>query len=347
MRIKVFPKRSWETAAPMEAEFNPEKLNEARLWLDKHMGDKPYRFVIVRSGRLVIEWNHNIDRDKRLPIASAAKSIYSNVLGIVVDEGKIPSVDARVYDYYPEMMDVPEGEGPKPGRYAFEKDRHITFRQLIGNTSGYMKPGEEPGRVFHYQTYGMNILTHALAKVYGFYDVNDPEGSPGFKKLIDEKLAKHIGAKWEYSLSNFKLHEKARLNVFGYYCQVHSNALDLARLGWLWCNWGRWGKSQIIPEAWMRESVRTNPDILANCPEEDRKYGYGFWTNDHGQLWPDLPRDGFAASGAGGHYVTVFPHLDLVIVQSPGPYGKDATGTTARGNPELLKLVLDAVRSPS
>jgi len=61
-------------------------------------------------------------------------------------------------DYYPEMMDIAEDEGPKPGRYAFEKDWDITFRQLICNTSGYMKPGEEPGKVFHYQTFGMNIL---------------------------------------------------------------------------------------------------------------------------------------------------------------------------------------------
>ena len=25
-------------------------------------------------------------------------------------------------DYYPEMMEVQEGEDPKPGRYAFPKD---------------------------------------------------------------------------------------------------------------------------------------------------------------------------------------------------------------------------------
>jgi len=339
MTTRVFPRQGWETISPAEAGFHPEKLNQAKQWLDDHIGDKPYRLVIVRDGRLVVEWNHNVDRDRRFPIASAAKSIYSNVLGIVVDEKKIPSADARVCDYYPEMMDVPEGEGPKDGRYAFAKDRDITFRQLISNTSGYMKPGEEPGKVFHYQTYGMNILTHTLAKVYGLYDVNDPEGSAGFKTLVEEKLAQPVWAHWGYSLSNFQLHEKARLHIFGYYCQVHTHALDLARLGWLWCNWGRWGDAQVVPEAWMRESAKTNPDIVAHAPEEEWRYGYAIWTNDHGRLWPDLPRDGFTASGAGGHYVSVFPGLDLVIVQNPGPY----TGPAARGNPALLKIVLDAL----
>ena len=79
-----------------------------------------------------------------MPIASAAKSLYSNILGILVADGTLPSADELVVEHYPELMDVPEGFGPKAERYAFPKDRDITFRQLIGNTSGYMKPGEVP-----------------------------------------------------------------------------------------------------------------------------------------------------------------------------------------------------------
>lgn len=343
MLNRVFPGRDWGTVPPEEAGFDGGKLEEARGWLDGHIGDGVYRLVVVRGGRVAVEWNHDVDRDRRFPIASAAKSIYGNVLGIVAAEGGIPSPDAGVIGYYPEMMDVPEGEGPKEGRYAFAKDRGITFRQLISNTSGYMKPGEEPGRVFHYQTYGMNILTHALAKVYGLYDVRDPEGSPGFGRLIEEKVAEPIGATWTYSLGNFRLHEKARIPIFGYYCQVHSHALDLARLGWLWCNWGRWGEEQVVPEDWMRASVQVNPDVRTHSPEEEWKYGYGIWTNAEGRLWPKLSHSGFTASGAGGHYLSVFPDRDLVIVQNPGPYRQDAMGSPARGNPELLGMLLDAL----
>ena len=343
MSDRVFPGETWDTVSPAEAGFSPAKLSQAKQWLDDHMADQRYRFAIVRGGRLVVEWNHQLNADTRLGIASAAKSVYSNVLGIVVSEGTLPSADARVVDYYPEMMDVPEDGGPKPGRYAFEKDRDITFRQLISNTSGYMKPGEEPGKVFHYQTYGMNILTHSLAKIHGYYDVADPEGSPGFGRLIDEKLAQHVGIRWTYSLNNFKLQESARLPVFGYYCSVNTNALDFARLGWLWCNWGRWEDKQIIPDNWLRESIQTAPNIVNNCPEDDWRYGLGFWTNDHGKLWPGLPMEGFTASGAGGHYLSVFPQVDLVIVQNPGRYGRDSEGDPTRGNAELLKIVLDAL----
>lgn len=333
----IYPGAKWARVSPEEAGFETDKLEKAKQWLEDHVGDGRYRVVIVRGGRVVAEWNHSLEREAQLRLASATKSIFSSILGIVIAEGKLPSADAKVIDYYPEAFDVPEGAGPKPGRYVFEKDRAITFRQLISNTSGYMKPGEEPGQVFHYQTYGMNILTHAIAKIYGLYDTDDPEGSPGLKQLVDEKLRRPIGAAWGYYLANFDLQPEARINIFGYYDGVKASALDMARLGWLWRNWGRWEDKQLIPEDWLREATQTAPDIRANCPSDQWRYGYAFWTNDHGQLWPSLPRDSYAASGAGSQHIWVCPSLDLVVTQSPGLWQDQAENDTG-----LLRFVVEA-----
>jgi CubicO group peptidase (beta-lactamase class C family) len=368
----IYPYDDWRQTSAHEAGINPSKLMLAKRWLDQRSKSGRYRVVVVRSGRLVASWNNGFGGkiqssfrflakrfiakilgptnrnfyatwnslpacDIQLPLASAAKSIFSCILGIAIAEGKLPSADAKIVDYYPEAMDVPEGEGPKPGRYAFEKDRRITFRQLISNTSGYMKPGEQPGKVFHYQTDGMNILTHAIAKVYGLYSVSDPEGSPGFKQLVDDKLRIPIAANWGYYLMNFELHPKARINIFGYYDGIKANALDMARLGWLWCKKGRWNGQQLVPEAWLQEAIQTAPNIRTNCPPEQWCYGYGFWTNDYGRLWPGLPRDSFAASGAGGQHIWVCPSLELVVAQSPGLWQNQAENDTG-----LLKHVVDA-----
>jgi CubicO group peptidase (beta-lactamase class C family) len=337
MTTRTYPDVAWERISPTEADLDSEGLRGARQWLDDHGAGRRYRAVIVRGGRVVAEWNRGVGREEQLWLASATKSIFSCILGIAIAEGKILSADAKVIDYYPEAMDVPEGEGPKEGRYVFEKDHDITFRQLISNTSGYMKPGEEPGKVFHYQTYGMNILTHAITKIHGLYDVSDPEGLPGLKRLVDEKLRIPIGATWGYYLSNFDLHSRARINIFGYYDGVMSSALDMARLGWLWCNWGSWKGRQLIPEAWLREATRTATDILTNCPAEQWQYGYAFWTNDHGKLWPSLPRDAYAASGAGSQHIWVCPSLDLVVVQSPGLWQDQKENDDG-----LLRLMVDA-----
>jgi CubicO group peptidase (beta-lactamase class C family) len=324
--------------------MDAEKVGRVQQWFTDALGDGKGRLVIVRSGRVVLECYHHMSETEKPGIASAAKSIYSNVLGILVAEGGLKSADEKVVDYYPEMMEVKEGEGNKPGRYAYEVNRGITFRHLICNVSGYMKPGEAPGQVFNYQSWGMNVLTHALAKIYGLYDIQDPEGLPGFKALIRDKLADKIGANWDYTYSNppfnDRLQKGARLDIFGYYTAVHSTALDLARVGWLWCNWGRWDGMQIVPEAWLRETSVVAPDILANCPEEQWQYGHGIWTNASGKLWPDLPREAFGASGAGGHYWTVFPSKELVVVQNPGRY--HAGVREVMSNPEMLKMVLEA-----
>jgi len=341
---RAFPGRTWARTTPEQAGMKPDQVDKARQWFGAAMGEGAGRLVVVRGGRVVLEFSHGMSAEAKPGIASAAKSIYSNTLGILIQEGKLPSADELVVDYYPEMMDVGEGQGNKPGRHAFEANRGISFRHLICNVSGYMKPGEEPGAVFNYQSWGMNILTHALARICGLWDTADPEGSPGFQVLIQEKLGRPIGADWSYSCYSpaysDRLQEGARLDIFGYYTGVHTTALDLARLGWLWCNRGRWEGKQVVPEQWLRETAEVAPDILANCPREEQIYGHGFWTNQQGLLWPDLPTETFTCSGAGGHYCTVFPGAELVVVQNPGKQHAGDRGAMA--NPELLRILLDA-----
>ena len=339
--MKSYPTTEWTVTAPSLLGFSTEKLDRARQWMAEKSASRPYRFLVLCNGQIILEVNIGMEPDLQVPIASAAKSVYSNLLGIIVQEGKLDSADDKVVDYYPEMMEVQGGQGPKPGRYAFPKDKNITFRQLIANTSGYMKPEEKPGKVFHYQTYGMNILTHALAKIYGYYNVTDPEGSIGFGQLIKTKLADRIGTNWNYRQTNFDLHHQARLNIFGYYCQIYTTARDLARLGWLWCNNGYWQDQQIVPADWLKNSIRVSADLLTHSSASEWKYGLGFWTNSKGQLWPNLPKTGFTASGANGHYLTVFPQQGLVVVQNPGPV---ITGNGSEAaNPDLLELVLNSL----
>ncbi len=335
--MPVYPADRWETITPSDAGFDPTKFQQVEQWLIDNRQDRNYRIVIVRGGRLVAEWYQGVDRDTQLWLASAAKSIFASILGIVIGEGKIASADTRLIDLYPEALAVPEGTGPKPGRYVFPKDHDITLRHLISNTSGYMKPNEPPGKVFHYQTYGMNVFTHAIAKTYGLWDASDPENSPGLQPLIDRYLREPIGAQWGYYTTNFDLWPSAKFNVFGYYDGVQATALDMARLGWLWLNTGRWQDQQVIPADWLREATQVAPDIRANCPQADWKYGYGFWTNQAGKLWPNLPRDSFAASGAGSQHIWVCPSLDLVVIQSPGLWSDQSENDTG-----LLKRVVEA-----
>jgi CubicO group peptidase (beta-lactamase class C family) len=316
----ILPGDEWERVEPRQAGFDADALDDARRWLDAEAGEAPYRVAVVRDGRIVAEWLKGVGAAQQRPMASATKSLYSCMLGIAIAEGKVASADDRVVDYYPEMMDVPEGRGPKPGRFAKPEDRDITFRQLICNTSGYMKPGERPGRQFHYQTFGMNVLAHALAAQYGLYESEEPERLGGMGELMGEKLRDPIGASWGWHWGNFDHPPEALTGIFGYYADVDATALDMARIGLMWLRGGRWKGRQVVPQDWLREAVRVAPDIRRHCPEEEWLYGHGFWTNECGRAWPSLPRDAYAARGAGHMYIHVLPGLDLVVVQAPGIY---------------------------
>lgn len=341
--VETFPGQEWQAVAPEAAGLDAAALERARSWLDARAGEEGrYRVLIVRGGRVAAEWQRGIPPDERILTHSVVKSVYSCLLGIAIADGRLPSADARVVDFYPEAMEVPQGRGPKPGSYAFPKDRAITFRQLISNTSGYLKAGEEPGRVFHYQTYGMTILAHALGKIYGLYDVAAPERS-AFHELVTSRIRDPIGASWAYQQGNFDLHPQARIEVFGYNESIAATARDLARLGWLWRAGGRWGERQIVPAAWLAEATRTAPDILRHCPAEEHLFGHGFWTNDQGRLFPDLPRDSFASWGTDrktrSQHIWVCPSLDLVVVQGPAPWIEQHEGSG-----ELLGSVVAALR---
>lgn len=317
---RVWPDKDWQFAEPEELGIDRTKLAEAGRFQAEDAGDRPYRILTMRHGKIASEWNFGMDPIAPAPQASAAKSTFSSVLGVAIHEGVIRSEHDRVVEYYPELLDVAPGQGPKEGRYAFTANEGITFRQLIGNTSGYMKPGEAPGKVFNYQTFGMNILTHAVASAYNLYKTSDPERGAGFGTLTDWKIRTPIGGAWSWEYNNFKMHPEARLDVFGYYTGFRMTPHDMARLGWLWLNRGSWNGAQVVPAEWIENATKVSVEILENEPDDRHVYGLGFWCNDQGQIWPDLPKDSFAASGAGNQHIWVCPSLDLVVVQSPGTY---------------------------
>jgi CubicO group peptidase (beta-lactamase class C family) len=317
---RVWPGKEWQTAEPEQLGFDRVKLSEAGRYQAEIAVDQPYRILIIRHGKIAAEWNFRSDPTGQAHQASASKSTFSSILGIAISEGVIKSENDRVADYYPEMLNVAPGEGPKEGRYAFHDNAGITFKQLIGNTSGYMKPGEAPGKVFNYQTFGMNILTHAIASAYSLYKSSKPEQGAGFGTLTEWKIRNLIDGSWAWKYSNLEMHSEAKLGVFGYMTSYQMSSRDMARMGWLWLNKGNWNGSQIIPSEWIDKATKVSSEILENESEERHVYGLGFWCNDQGQVWPNLPKDSFAASGAGNQHIWVCPSLDLVIVQSPGIY---------------------------
>jgi CubicO group peptidase (beta-lactamase class C family) len=83
---------------------------------------------------------------------------------------------------------------------------------------------------------------------------------------------------------------------------------DMAKFGLLYLRGGNWNGTQVVSEAWVRESTRQQVP--------DQEYGYQWWLHEF--TVGDRSLDCFAAHGRGGQFIFVFPDIDLVAVFNGG-----------------------------
>jgi CubicO group peptidase (beta-lactamase class C family) len=79
---------------------------------------------------------------------------------------------------------------------------------------------------------------------------------------------------------------------------------DMARLGQLYLNRGRWGDQQLIAADYIARALTPS----ARNPS----YGYLWWLNGEGRV-PSAPRSMVFAAGARGQFCFVLPAHDMVI----------------------------------
>jgi CubicO group peptidase (beta-lactamase class C family) len=99
---------------------------------------------------------------------------------------------------------------------------------------------------------------------------------------------------------------------------------DMAKIGYLALNNGKWRGTQIVSERWIYESTKEYTSapvqsLLANALLGSCGYGYLWWTKDFSIDKEHI--QSFFASGAGGQNIFVFPRFDLVAVFTQGNYG--------------------------
>jgi hypothetical protein len=93
---------------------------------------------------------------------------------------------------------------------------------------------------------------------------------------------------------------------------IHMYPRDLAKIGRLWADEGRWQDKQIISRQWTEDSVK---GYIASDSGED--YGYAWWVG------VDAQAGEYYADGNGGQRLGVYPFGDLIIVMTGGGMAYD------------------------
>jgi hypothetical protein len=84
---------------------------------------------------------------------------------------------------------------------------------------------------------------------------------------------------------------------------------DIAKLGQLYLQKGRWNGRQLIPVAWVEEATaRQTSNGSSPTSDWDQGYGYQFWQSRHG----------YRGDGAFGQYMLILPQYDAVVAITSG-----------------------------
>lgn len=259
--------------------------------------------VVVHRNQVVAEAYWTGSASTLRHVRSVTKSVSSTLIGIAVDRGFIGDVDRRMVDYLPASL-VPSNRA---------KDE-IRLRHLLTHTSGlkwdeslefstWASSGNPvrfildrplvspPGTAFNYSTPGTHVLSAVLEEATGL----DAEA------FANAYLFSPLG------ITSWRWADDPRGYPFGGH-GLELRTEDMAKLGVLFLNRGRWGDGQVLPAAWIQSATAVQRDGSSGWgPLERVRYGYLWWLAGAGDL------ELFMALGWGGQLVVCVPALDLVV----------------------------------
>ena len=325
-------------ATPSEVGWSPDRLAIAQ----RHAEDigSAAVLVIVRD-HVVASWG---DPARKINVRSVRKSFLSALIGQCVEAG---AIDLRSTL---EQLGIDE----TPPLTAAEKQ--ATIADLLTSRSGVYRPAEledasvaaqrpppgshPPGAWFYYNNWDFNALGTIVERCSGL-----PVG-----EAFQQRIAAPLGMD-DFVVDDVDYRRRGLSDHAGYTFRM--SARDMARFGLLYLRAGRWGDSQIVPAAWVRESTATHvPRIGARFTQAaDGEpafggYGYMWWTpSAEGAFLPrvSVPSGTYAAMGNGGHCIVVVPAAEMVVVHrvdnDDAPRRVDETQLG-----HLLHLLLEAAR---
>ncbi len=275
-------------------------IDELEQFLDLHQELKVNSISIIKNEKLVFEkYFHGFDSNKNIKLKSLGKSITSILLGIAIDKGFIRSVDEPIISFFPEFKKLSNWDNNK------EK---ITIRHLITMSAGL--------------DCGAGSKTNkCISEVFSAEDM--------FEAYFQLHLASKPGSTWFYNDGNvmiinriIELASNMRLDQFqkkyldsflgieGNYAMVEMRPKDMAKIGQLILNRGRWKGHQIVSEQWVNESLKVHFPVKDSFM--GKSYGYFWWQYKFIANGKEFLTH--YAYGNGGQFIFIIPDENLVVV---------------------------------
>jgi CubicO group peptidase (beta-lactamase class C family) len=340
----------WPTTTPAEAGFAADLGNrlDAALASDDYQG--VHAVVLVRGGKLVYERYLTGDDeilgrrkigvvfgpDSLHDVRSISKSVVALLYGAALADGHVPATEAPVVEAFPEYGDLAKD----PLRRAITVGHALSM--TMGTEWSEELPYSDPRNSEREMYSAPDSLRYALDRPLVAKSGERWTYNGGTTALLGGMIARGTGQRLD-AYARDTLFAPLGIEDFewvtDYYRVPYAAAglrlrpRDLAKLGQLVLQAGRWDGAQVVPAEWIAASTTPRAEAEEGC-------GYGY------QWWLCETVSGVKVvegAGYGGQELLILRDLDLVFASNAGKYGDQDAWKLAWG---LLEDVVIPATQP-
>lgn len=313
----------WRSSPAAPARLDRATLNDMERAIAAGTYPKTTSVVIVLDGELAYEhYAGDGAPGKPNDTRSATKSLTALAVGIAVAEKKIASVDAPAFAYLKHLapfandgplkqqitiadlltmssaLDCDDNNEASPGNEEnmYPKQAWTRFVVDLPTKPNWQRDASGRGP-WAYCTVGTFLLGQILQSATG-----EP-----VDKFIESRLLDPVGAgprAWDRSPTGEVMTGGG----------LELTARDLAKLGWMVTDGGRWRGKQIVPRNWIASTLT----IYRTSPFEAMNYGYQYWQRTYATSCG--PLEVWFMGGNGGNNVISIPSRKAAIVVTRTAY---------------------------
>ena len=235
-------------------------------------------------------------RDSFHDIRSISKSITSAAVMLAFQQGKIESLDQKIFYFFPEFLD-----------YAMGDKKEITIRHLLTMTSGlHWQESYNDSMKIKNISYALDfILRQPLVETPGSRFSYNSASTQLLAQIVEKATGENIEVfTHKYLFTPLEITDfdwtKEKNGLISAWAGLRMRSRDLLKFGILYLDKGRFNDKQIISSKLIEESMQAHI-----YTEEPYGYGYQFWTYPEGR---------WGLRGIFGQSVTSVPDKNAVVV---------------------------------
>jgi CubicO group peptidase (beta-lactamase class C family) len=279
-----------------------------------------HSLLVIRNNQIVLDaYFYPFQKNYVHDLASVTKSVTSLLIGIAIDKGYIENEDQRVLKYFPEYttqsetlktLRIRDLLNMASGLQCSWNDGEKELMQMR-NSDDWVKfmfslPFETiPGKKFSYCSGNFYLLAEILQRAT--------------KMTCLDFARRFLFKPMEFGKTYWLKNKKGVNHGWG---DLYITTYDMAKIGCLILNSGKWNGKQVISKEWIEKIVPLYKI------QKTESYGYGWWLDSENP-------DEIQAVGRGGQRLFIFRERNMVIATNGGGFEAG----------DIDNLVLESIKS--